>query len=148
MYKHILVAIDGSATSEQALEEAINLAKDQHARLKIVYTVDDASIFTAADVPDAVGIEQSWIEAGNKILDKARKKAEAAGVEIETKLLQTDIMGEKIPDAIVSEAKTWPADLLVAGTHGRRGLAHLLMGSVAEGIVRSSPVPLLLVRRK
>ncbi len=148
MYKHILVAVDGSATSDKALAEAINLAKDQQARLKIVYTVDDASIFTAADVPDAVGIEKSWIAAGQKILEKARKKAEDAGIEVETKLLQTDIMGEKIPDAIVNEAKTWPADLLVAGTHGRRGLAHLLMGSVAEGIVRSSPTPLLLVRGK
>ena len=147
MYKHILVAADGSATSDKALNEAINLAKDQHASLKIVYTIDDASIFTAADVPDAVGIEQSWIEAGHKILDTAKQKADAAGVEVETKLLQTDIMGEKIADAIVNEAKSWPADLLVAGTHGRRGLAHLLMGSVAEGIVRVSPVPPLLIRR-
>ncbi len=147
MYKNILVAADGSATSDKALTEAINLAKDQHARLKIVYTIDDASIFTAADVPDAVGIEQSWIDAGHKILEKAKQKANAAGLEAETKLLQTDIMGEKISDAIVNEAKAWPADLLVAGTHGRRGLSHLLMGSVAEGIVRVSPVPLLLIRR-
>ena len=147
MYKHILVAADGSATSDKALTEAINLAKDQHAKLKIVYTIDDASIFNAADIPDAVGIEQSWIDAGHKILEKAKQQAEASGLEVETKLLQTDIMGEKIADAIVNEAKAWPADLLVAGTHGRRGLSHLLMGSVAEGIVRVSPVPLLLIRK-
>lgn len=146
MYKRILVAADGSATSDKALAEAISLAKDQHAQLKIVYTVDDASIYTAADIPNRIGIEQSWIDAGHKILEEAKKKAQAAGIEAETKLLQTDTLGEKIPDAIVNEARAWPADLLVAGTHGRRGLFHLIMGSVAEGIVRISPVPLLLVR--
>ncbi len=148
MYKRILVAADGSATSDKALAEAINLANDQHAQLKIVYTIDDASIYTAADVPNAVGIEQAWIDAGHKILEAAKKKAQAAGIEAETKLLETDAMGEKISDAIVNEARAWPADLLVAGTHGRRGLSHLIMGSVAEGIVRTCPVPLLLVRGK
>lgn len=148
MYKRILVAADGSATSDKALVEAIDLANDQHAQLKIVYTIDDASIYTAADVPNAVGIEQAWIDAGHKILEAAKKKAQAAGIEAETKLLETDAMGEKISDAIVNEARAWPADLLVAGTHGRRGLSHLIMGSVAEGIVRTCPVPLLLVRGK
>jgi nucleotide-binding universal stress UspA family protein len=146
MYKHILIAVDGSDTSNKALAEAINLAKDQQAELKIVYTVDEASIFTAADIPDPVRIEQTWVEAGKKILEEAKQKAQAAGVQVETKILETD-MSNTIADSIVGEAKSWPADIIVAGTHGRRGISHLMMGSVAEGITRITPVPLLLIHR-
>ena len=61
-------------------------------------------------------------------------------------LLKTGEPTRRVPDVVVAEAKRWPADLIVAGTHGRRGLSHLFLGSVAEGIIRISTVPVLLIR--
>ena len=79
-------------------------------------------------------------------MDKAQRSARSGGVDAEVKLLETEVPGARMAEAIVAEAGAWPADLVVAGTHGRTGLNHLLMGSVAEGIVRGCPVPILLVR--
>ncbi|MGO8755692.1 MAG: universal stress protein [Gallionellaceae bacterium] len=146
MYQHILAAIDDSATSDRALQEAIGLAKDMHAKLRIVYVVDEVTIYNTAQLVDPTEIERVWIEIGHEILNKAQRLARSAGIDAEVELLETEIIGERMADAIVGEAKAWPADLVVAGTHGRSGLNHLLMGSVAEGIVRICPVPVLLVR--
>lgn len=146
MYQHILAAIDDSATSDRALQEAIGLAKDMHAKLRIVYVVDEVTIYNTAQLVDPTEIERVWIEIGHEILNKAQRSARSAGIDAEVKLLETEVIGERMADAIVGEAKAWPADLVVAGTHGRSGLNHLLMGSVAEGIVRICPVPILLVR--
>lgn len=148
MYKHILVAVDGSDTSNHALREAISLARDQRAKLRIVYAVNEFNINTGVEFVDPVEIEKAWSGAGREILDKAQNQAQVAGIHAETRLIEIDKLGMGIADAIVADAKSWPADLLVAGTHGRTGLGHLLLGSVAEGIVRISPAPILLIRGK
>ena len=144
MYQRILAAIDDSATSDRSLQEAIGLAKDQHAKLRIVYVVDKLTIYSSTQLPPE--IEKSWIHIGHEILNKAQQSARSDGIDAEVKLLETEIIGEGMAEAIAEEAKAWPADLVVAGTHGRTGLNHLLMGSMAEGIVRTCPVPILLVR--
>ncbi len=147
MYQHILVATDGSDTSERALREALQLAKNQQARLRVVYVVDEASIFSDTEFVDRTAIERAWIHKGHAILEQAQNAAKAEGVSIETKMLETESLGEKVAHAIVEEARHWPADLIVVGTHGRKGLRHLLVGSIAEGVIRDSPVPILLVRK-
>jgi nucleotide-binding universal stress UspA family protein len=148
MYRRILAAIDDSPTSDRALQEAIDLAKDQHAILRIVYVVDEVTIYSSAPLTDPSDIEMTWIKIGHEILAKAQNSARAAGIDAEIKLLETENKGERIAEAIVEEAKAWPADLVVVGTHGRGGLYHLLMGSVAEGIVRNCSTPILLVRNR
>ncbi|HUW50669.1 MAG TPA: universal stress protein [Sulfuricella sp.] len=149
MYKHILVAVDGSDTSDRALREAINLAKDQRAMLRIVYAVDEVNINAGAEFVNPTEIADTWVKSGLEILDKAKNQAHAAGVhDAESRLIEIDKLRVSVADAIIENAKTWPADLLVAGTHGRTGLGHLLMGSVAEGLVRICPVPILLIRGK
>ncbi len=147
MYQRILVAVDGSDTSERALREAMLLANNQGALLRVTYVVDEASIFSDTEFVDRSAIERAAIHAGHRVLEQARKTAEAEGVAIETKMLETDSVGEKVAHAIVEEARQWPADLIVVGTHGRKGLRHLFMGSIAEGVMRDSPVPILLVRK-
>lgn len=144
MYQRILAAVDDSATSDRSLQEAIGLAKDQHAKLRIVYVVDKATIYSSTQLPPE--IERAWIEIGHDILNKAQRSARSGGIDAEVKLLETEIIGDGMAEAIVEEAKAWPADIVVLGTHGRSGLKHLLMGSVAEGIVRNCPAPILLVR--
>jgi nucleotide-binding universal stress UspA family protein len=145
MYQRILVAVDGSAPSSHALHEAVQLAAALHAQVRLVYVVDIQSLYgiglAGIDIPT---IEQAWCEEGRKILAESEAVARAAGIAVDTALRETD--GGRVGDAIAAEAKAWPADLIVAGTHGRHGIGHLLLGSVAEGIARGAPVPVLLVR--
>lgn len=142
MYKRILVPVDGSKASDAALEEAIGLAKNQQSELRVVYVVDEAAIAAGSEFGDMLGVERTQIDAGNRILEKAK----AIFPDAETGLLETERLGQSISEIIVKDAEAWEADLIVAGTHGRTGLGHLLMGSVAEGIVRIAKVPVLLVR--
>lgn len=145
MYARILIAVDDSATSNRALQEAIRLAQDQHAALRIVYVADTVALQGAAPVADAAESERTWREIGEEILGRARAAA-GEGVSAETALLETGDVEDRLAQAITGEARRWGADLLIAGTHGRGGLRHMIMGSVAEGIVRHAPVPVLLVR--
>ena len=146
MYKSILVAIDGSHTSEVALKEAIQLAKGTETRLLIVHVVDEVS----ANL-DAKNLQEIW-EAlaanGRTLLKKAASAAAEAGVKADTRLVEIDKLGTRIPEVISREADAWPADLIVVGTHGRRGMSHLFLGSVAEGIARVATKPVLLFRGK
>jgi nucleotide-binding universal stress UspA family protein len=147
MYKHILVAVDGSHTSELALREAINLAKTLKSQLRLVHAVDEiGSTMYSPEYPPSDEIFASMEKAGRDILDKAAATAAEAGVKTDTKLVEIKTLGRRIPEVIAEEAEAWPADLVVIGTHGRRGLSRMLLGSVAEGIVRVSAKPVLLVR--
>jgi nucleotide-binding universal stress UspA family protein len=154
MYKRILVAIDGSDTSDLALREAIRLAKDQNAMLRLVHVVDVtppphvtteplsplATQFPLADYQKALQ------EAGEKLLATRATTAREAGIDVDTKLIIVGILGERIVDAIEEQSKQWPADLIVVGTEGRRGFQRLMLGSVAEGVVRIATKPVLLIR--
>lgn len=144
MYKRILVPVDGSDVSTRALQEALRLAKDEQARVRIVHAVHEVPPPTGAAYVDYDAYRQAAMEEGRAILDKALTLARQAGLEPETKL--APVQTEGASGAIVEEARRWPADLIVMGTHGRSGLLHLLLGSVAEGVVRRAPTPVLLVR--
>ena len=145
MYKHVLVAVDGSDTSNLALQESIKLAKEQQAALRLVHVVDETPTYMTMDTAFALGdFQKAMREAGQKVLATCAATAHQAGVEVDTKfiVLQT----QRICDAIIGEAKHWPADLIVIGTHGRHGFNHLLLGSVAEGVIRLATSPVLVIR--
>lgn len=146
MYKHILVAVDGSDAAKLALSEAINLAREQRAELRLIHVIDESLI--AWDESGAMGTAVTLLDAlrqaGQAIADKALAQVHKAGLKAEAILPET--FGQRIASIIVEEAKRWPADLIVIGSHGRRGVDRLLMGSVAEGVVRLSEKPVLLMR--
>ncbi|MEJ5211605.1 MAG: universal stress protein [Burkholderiales bacterium] len=146
MYQHILVAVDGSPTSERALEEAMGLASALGSRLRLVHAVDEVIWDWEGQWIDPQPLWEAMAKAGRDLLDRLAKRVNAAGLAGDTKLLEITTAGQRVSEAIVAEAEAWPADLIVAGTHGRRGLSHLLLGSVAEGIVRVATRPVLLVR--
>lgn len=146
MYQRILVAVDGSATSDRALQEAIRLTKDQDATLCIIHVIDTAPLSWDMDPFQMREIQETLRKVGQSIIEHAQTTTQSAGIAAETKLVEIDMPGTRVANRIADEAKAWPADLLVIGTHGRRGLNHLLLGSVAEGVVRFAPVPVLLVR--
>lgn len=144
MYQRIMVAVDGSATSDRGLQEAINLARDQQAKLAIVHVTDIVVVFGAGQFPGAY--VEATREIARRVVEHARKAAQDAGIETEIQSPEIVTSGYHVGDKIGECAREWKADLLVAGTHGRRGVSRLLIGSVAERIVRAAPCPLLLVR--
>jgi nucleotide-binding universal stress UspA family protein len=147
MYKRILVAVDGSNTSELALAEALKLAAEHRSDLLIVHVVDASMLFDGnVDFVDVVELENGLVESGRRILAKAGETAALAGIKADTKLLKTEHSTRRIADLIIEAADDWTAELVVVGTHGRRGISHLFLGSVAEGVVRISTLPVLLVR--
>ncbi|MBI3778504.1 MAG: universal stress protein [Gammaproteobacteria bacterium] len=146
MYKRILVPVDGSNTSNIALREAIQSVGDGNVELRIIHVVEDVVPVWDVEFLNINEIREALRQAGRQILAKAETVARDAGVRAETRLIEATPAGARIASVIAAEAKDWPADLIVIGTHGRRGMDHLLMGSVAEGVVRISPVPVLLIR--
>jgi len=148
MFKRIMVAVDGSQTADQALQEAITLATELQAQLRIVHAVDIVNINLGAEFPNSSEISDAMTKNGREILRKAEAVARAAGISAETRLIEIDTMGHRIPEMIAADAEAWPADLIVICTHGRRGLSHLILGSVAEGVVRVATKPVLLIRGK
>ena len=146
MYKHILVAVDGSSTSDLALQEAAKLTKELKAQLRIMAVVEEVILTGEAEYVDLTEIRKAVISYGQEALNKAKIIAHDLGVEAETKLIETKRFGDRITDIIAREADAWPADLIVIGTHGRHGFSHLLLGSVAEGVIRLATKPVLVIR--
>lgn len=146
MYKHILVAVDDSSTSNHALVEAIRLTRNQRATLTVVYVLDKVELFSSATIVDPNQSEKGWEEIAHDILSQAWDTARKSGIKAETRLLETKDVEDRVAQAILDEAKASHADLIIAGTHGRTGLRRVLMGSVAEGLVRHTHVPILLLR--
>ena len=144
MYKRILVAVDGSKPSNLALKEAIKLAKGQRATLRLLHVVDESPMYLSGGVPYLIDdYHKVMSEAGQKQLAKWAARAKAAGVKSDTKLIFA--LTQSIGDVINKEAQRWSASLIVIGTHGRRGFNHLLLGSVAERVIRLAKKPILVV---
>lgn len=147
-YKRILVPVDGSATSRLGLREALGLAKSQGARLQLVHVVDHQYMVTSGAEMGvyATDLSASLKQAGRRLLDNAEALVKRQGLTCSSVLLET--AAGPAADRIVRQARKWGADLIVMGTHGRRGIRRLVMGSDAEQVLRASPVPVLLVRSR
>jgi nucleotide-binding universal stress UspA family protein len=144
MYKRILVPIDGSRASTQGLREALRFAKDQNAKVRIVHIVDEAALAQYPEAIDATGqILDTFINGGKKTLKNAMALAKRQGIEAEC-VLHEKLLGS-LSDLILKEAKEWKSDIIVMGTHANTGIKHLLLGSNAEDIARSSRIPVLIV---
>ncbi|CAN5910303.1 universal stress protein [soil metagenome] len=145
MYQKILVPIDGSATSARGLEEAIRLAKLTGGRIRLIHVTDELSAGFAMECYAGSG---DWLttvrENGTKLLEVATATVEAAGVPVDSVLL--DGLAATVQLLVTTQATSWGADLIVLGTHGRRGVGRAFLGSSAEQVLRCSPVPVLLVR--
>ena len=148
MYRKILVPIDGSPTATRGLDEAIKLAKLTGARLRLMHVVDQVSFAIGMEAATLITADTMRLlrEAGQALLDKTVARAERAGLRVDSVLC--DGLGGRVCDHVIEQAGAWPADLIVLGTHGRRGLGRWLLGSDAEMIVRLATVPVLLVRAK
>jgi nucleotide-binding universal stress UspA family protein len=145
MYHRILVPVDGSKTSALGLGEAIRLAAEQKASLHLLHVVDDFPMLVElANVVAYNNVIHSLREYGEKLLSDAQALAAQSGVKAELAL--REVTGGRVATIVLAEAKATGCDLIVMGTHGRRGVSRLTLGSDAELVARGSPVPVLLVR--
>jgi nucleotide-binding universal stress UspA family protein len=144
MYKQILVPVDGSATAKRGLDEAIRLARSGGGTIRLLHVVDEL-VMVDPEVPVYYqAMIDSLRENGKATLAKSEAAVKAQGIPVETVMLET--MGQRAADAIVEQAASWPAEVIVMGTHGRRGLRRVVLGSDAELVIRHTTVPVLLLR--
>lgn len=145
MYQRILVPINGSPTSERALQEAIKLAAGK-GLLRLLFVLEELLPIGAEgfEYTNTAALREIARNAAEETLAQAADKVRKSGAAAETILLQE--LGQGIVDVIINESLDWFADLIVIGTHGRTGLTRLLLGSVAEGVVREASMPVLLIR--
>lgn len=142
MFKRILIPVDGSATSSKALSTALQMAKASGGAAQVVYALDELAYIGGYEY--SAELLAGARKEARKVLDDAMAMARAAGVAAEE--LLADKPGQRLGDAIAAAAKDWRADLVVVGTHGRRGIGRVLMGSGAEQIIRQAPAPVLVIR--
>lgn len=146
MYQRILVPIDGSATSDRGLEEAIIIARMTGGSIRLLHVLDEL-VFVSGFETGATymtTVLPALRQRSERILAAGRERVAAAAVAVETQ--PVECFARRPSDVIVEQATQWPADLIVLGTHGRRGVNRLMLGSDAEQVLRMAPVPVLLVR--
>ncbi len=141
MYERILVPTDGSAGVERAIEQAVALASVHGATIHAVFIVNTANFAALPMETSWEGVSDMLREDGEEALERVRTMAAREDVPTETNLIEGTPSKE-----IVHYATEADCDLIVMGTHGRGGIDRLLLGSVAERVVRASPVPVLTVR--
>ena len=142
MYKRILIPVDGSATSKKALTAALQLARDSGGRLRLLHSVDELAYLSGFEYSgDVIRVAR---DNAAKVLDDASAMVKAAGVEVDQILV--DQPGQRLGETVSEAARSWDADLIVVGTHGRRGFSRMFMGSGAEQVIRVATVPVLVIR--
>lgn len=144
MYKRILVPVDGSETSSRALVAALQMARDAGGRVRVIHALDELAYVPGYDYgADLLRIAR---EQAAKVVKDADDVAKSSGVPCESRVVEAP--GRRLGDVVAEEAKTWEADLVVVGSHGRRGVGRALLGSGAEQVIRSTQVPVLVFRSR
>jgi nucleotide-binding universal stress UspA family protein len=139
MYDDILLPTDGSTGMATVMEHGATLAREHEATLHVLYVVDTASLTDLPMESSWEGLNRALREEGEAAIEDALEDLE--GLDVETAIVE----GSPARD-IVEYAEDEGCDLVVMGTHGRSGVNRLLLGSVAERVVRTSPVPVMTVR--
>ncbi len=144
LYKRILVPLDGSPTSESALDQAIALARLCGASMALVMVYDPYPYIAAAAEYASYQVELAadLRREAEQTVSAARNKVEAAGLQVSTQVIDV----QKVWRAILDVAQAEQVDLIVMGSHGRSGLDKLVMGSVTQRVLQHTRLPVLVVR--
>ena len=138
--KKILVPVDFSDYSKSTVEYAVLLAGRFHASIDLVHVIEPFA-YDVTDTAQVVDHYGALIRIADRLMINARERITRRGIKVRSLVLR----GSPAPE-IVNEARRRRADLIIMGTHGRTGLEHLMLGSVAERVVRLAPCPVLTVR--
>lgn len=145
-FKRILVPCDGSEVSTRALVSALQIARDGGGRVRVLHVLDQVDYLAGGFEYAGPSVMEELQRQSRKVLEDAAAVCQSAGVPYDTLLV--DEPGSRLGDKVADQALAWDADLVVVGTHGRKGLSRAMLGSGAEQIVRFAPVPVLVVREK
>ncbi|WP_233837765.1 universal stress protein [Paraburkholderia sp. ZP32-5] len=140
--RHILFAVDGSDQATQALRYGVRFSTPDTS-LRAIYVVDRA--VRLSDLVPIDVLEDAFVDEGTRALAAAGPLLRVASGRSNVELVRTERTGDDVAHAIVREAASWQANMIVMGTHGRRGMVRWMLGSVAERVAHITPVPLLLV---
>ncbi|MBT9508046.1 universal stress protein [Rhodoferax sp.] len=144
MFKHILVPVDGSSTSQLAVEKAVGLAKAFGSRVTAIFVIDPYP-FTGVGTDFAYG-QAEYLNAAtaeaNAAIAAAKAMIEKAGVTVDTAVIEAHAAWR----GVVQAAESAQADLIVMGSHGRSGLEKLVLGSVTQAVLSHTHLPVLVVR--
>ncbi len=145
MYSHILVALDGSDTASRALDTALQLAADTGAELHPVYVVDIPIL--AFDTPgyDPSLLLDAYRAEGERVIATTLSQMTRRGVKGNPRVVEVEPPSEDVAHRIELAARESHADLIVMGTHGRRGVSRMMLGSVAERVLRLATCPVLMI---
>lgn len=146
MYQKILLAVDGSDTSKLAVEEALRIAAFVHGRIHALYVVGKWGIAPYAGYYEPEALGTVLREDARTALDAVSKEMAERGILGEVEIDETESAADDIPSCLQRCVERHNIDLVVMGTHGRRGASRVMLGSVAEGFLRISTCPVLLVR--
>ena len=145
MYSRILVPVDGSAPAESGMQEAVRIAAGTGATLVVLNVVTEfPMLMDPIAMVDYTQLLEALKRTGAELVARAARSVAEAVIACETVVVEAST--SQASDVIVEQAKHCRCDLIVMGTHGRRGLRRLTLGSDAELVVRHSPVPVLLVK--
>lgn len=146
MYTNIMLAVDNSASSRRATEEAVRMASLAKATVHAVYVVDKSALFNYGGYYDPEALLDAMRSEGKQALDEAHRALSVGAVRSEEEIVETENLADHVENALQRYALRCGADLVVMGTHGRRGVQRLVLGSVAERFLRFSTCPVMLVR--
>ncbi|MEI7783504.1 MAG: universal stress protein [Betaproteobacteria bacterium] len=146
MYKRILVPIDGSQTSTSALVAALQMARESAGSVRLIHVMEELAQVIAYDPYGAYpgDLVKVMRDNGQTVLAQGMEVAKSAGVDADQRLVEA--AGQRLAEVINKEVEAYHADLIVLGTHGRRGIGRVLLGSGAEQIIRAAQVPVLVIR--
>lgn len=143
-----MLAIDDSNTSQLALQEAIKLAKQLKATLEVIHIIDETALNQVDEFLEFDSLWNAYREAGKELLEKIDKHLNSSEIPFSTHLIELKPLEGRLAEKIVAVAQELSAEMLIIGTHGRRGFSRFFLGSVAENIVRIATFPVLLVREQ
>jgi len=145
MFKHIMVAVDGSKTASQAFDTALQLARENGAELHPLYVVDVPAVAYDVYGYDPGVVRGAYFEEGKRVTADALAQMQRDGVRGTPRIVEVEPIGSDIAQCIRKVAIDQKIDLVAMGTHGRRGVRRFVLGSVAERFLRISPCPVLLI---
>ncbi|CAG9186747.1 universal stress protein [Cupriavidus pinatubonensis] len=146
MHRRILVALDGGAASEAALEQAILIAQASDAEIEVIFVLDNSGPFLDATNADPVRMAENLTTAGEGVLAAAATRLDRAGVRFTTFLSGKSGSHQDVAEAITAEADAWSVDMIAMGNNGYHGASHPRMGEIARKVMARTTQPLLLAR--
>ena len=145
MFNKIYVPIDNSDISDKVLSEALDLAKSNNAKVRVVHVVNLEQITFGIEMVGVAELKDTLLEIANKLINHVKEVVQNKAVDAEVVLLEN--YGSDLASMIVDDAKTWGAELFILGSHHLGSFSHFITGGVAEDIAHDSEIPILLITK-